>query len=177
MFPTVSTCPQSPGVIIADVNPNANSTFMHAVTSTATQVACSSHEISINPTHATGIKCSQSSQGHLITICVLYIRVYIIDKIWREYEPNQTAYYVVNLGLIMSKPFVNYSCFNIVAHMEQQQIIRPIDNSYCQFQQPVFQFQFQSALYIYDNGWGGWQQESILGFKIVQIHVNADPAA
>ena len=33
---------------------------------------------------------------------LLHINVYVIDKTWHEYEPNQTMDYVVNVRLIMS---------------------------------------------------------------------------
>ena len=42
---------------------------------------------------------------------VLYIKVYVINKTWCEYEPNQTADYAANPGLIMNKTPVNNGSF------------------------------------------------------------------
>ena len=96
---------------------------------TVTKTTYSSREVSVHPTHATGIKCSQSAQGHVITIVVLYskFKVYVMDKTWCEYEPNQTAEYAVNRGLITSKTPVNNGCFIIVAYTELQQAIGPVE--------------------------------------------------
>ena len=52
---------------------------------------------------------------------VWYIKVYVTDKPWCEYEHNHTADYTVNPGLMTSKTPVNKGCFNIVAYTEQQQ--------------------------------------------------------
>ena len=60
--------------------------------------------------------CLKCTPDKLVMIVVLYIEVYVIDKTWSEYEPNQTTDYVVNLGLIMTKTIVNNGCFSIVTY-------------------------------------------------------------
>ena len=94
--------------------------------------------VSVNPTCVTGFPCPQSTHGSVLTIFVLYIEVYIINKTLCEYEPNQTTDYAVNPGLIMSKTPVDNGCFNLVVCMKQQQTTGRVDNGYCQFQ-PVAQ--------------------------------------
>ena len=84
--------------------------------------------IAVNPTHTTCIPCPYSTQGHVPSMFVLYIKVYVIDKTRCEYEPNQTADYAVNMGFITSKIHVNDGCFNIKAYTEQQQTTGPVDN-------------------------------------------------
>ena len=74
------------------------------------------------------------AQGQLLMSFVLYIKVYVIDKPWCEYELKHTGDYGVNPGLMTSKTPVNNSCFNIVAYMEQQQTTGHFDNGCRQFQ-------------------------------------------
>ena len=48
--------------------------------------------VSVNPTHAKGTPWPLSTHGHLLTMFVLYIKVYVIDKTWSEDEANQKTY-------------------------------------------------------------------------------------
>ena len=55
-----------------------------------------------------------TGNGHTHVVSpVLYIKVYVVDKTWCEYEPNQTTDYAVNPQLITSKPpsTTNKGCF------------------------------------------------------------------
>ena len=65
--------------------------------------------------------CLYCAPDYLVPTFVLYIEVYVIYKTCGEYEPNQTADYVVNPGLIKSKTPVSNGHFNIVSYTQQQQ--------------------------------------------------------
>ena len=56
---------------------------------------------------------------------MVYIEAYkCVHKTWCEYEPNHTADYAVNLGLIMSKTHVNV-IFNMVVYVVAAANYRP----------------------------------------------------
>ena len=73
----------------------------------------------------------------LVPSFVQYTEVYVIDKTWCEYEPNQTSDYAANWELITSKTPVNSDCFNIMTYSEQQQTTGHVDKDCHQFLWPA----------------------------------------
>ena len=58
----------------------------------------------------------------------MQLRTQIIHIDYGKHEPNYTADYALNPGLMTNKTLVNKSCFNLVAYTEQQQTIGRVDN-------------------------------------------------